>query len=425
MMLKLFLLFIFSLYVLITGIKILKQNILFGGTYFFLYLYSIFAQIGYGFFPEISEFVKAYFGKEYVYNFYWFNFLSFITFYFLFKIRFPLLKKKKPYKIVKSYRLSNFMLYIFIIVTIFIYELFYLITNYNSIAYGNASDSEFLNSSDSMYFVFSVIFKFMAALNIILYSQWRLKGEFNGLTFLKKKQILFAFLMYFFLFIFIAFKIGSRTDILALFLGILSFEYLLGINKIKLTKMFLSLLAVGSFLYFIQNNRVNEETKTLTATILLNDYYPPAHMLYTSMGLDYIKPFEVLKSNISNTFVKINYPYLQQPITELINSGVANRSQGYAFYLFTEGFVFMGYFGFIYNAFMLYLGLSIWYRIQNSTNKFYNIIIISTMCTQFANIARTQSSYFYKDIYMFFLPILILIYFSSGLRPRFSKNIRH
>ena len=136
------------------------------------------------------------------------------------------------------------------------------------------------------------------------------------------------------------------------------------------------------------------------------------------MGLGYVDFIEVITSNVSNTLFKLNYPYLQEPITEMINPGVANRSQGYAFYLFTEGFVFMGYLGFIYNAFMLYFGLSVWYRIQNSNNSYYSIVLISIMCTQFANIARSQSSYFYKDIYMFFFPVLILLFLCSGLRPR-------
>ena len=51
------------------------------------------------------------------------------------------------------------------------------------------------------------------------------------------------------------------------------------------------------------------------------------------------------------------------PITELIAPGVANRSQGFAFYLFTEGYVFMGFFGFIYkNAVLILLGFSTIYK---------------------------------------------------------------
>lgn len=416
-----FLLIVFSIFVLITGIKILKQNILFGGTYFFLYIYSIFAQIAYAFFPELSELSHAYYGKEYFYNFYVFTFLSFITFFLLFQIRFPKLKRKEKYNVVKKVRPVNYLIFIFFILLFLTYQLFYFYTNYDFISY-DQSNPQVIAEGGTMFFIFSVCFKFMAAIILILYAQYRLKKDYVGISYLKRYHVFFLLLIFLPLFYLIANKLGNRTDILALLLGILTFEYLMGFNKKKLLKMGLAVLAVMALLFYIQNTRGNQENHANIAyVILLNDYFAPAQMLYAAMGENYIKPIVVLVSNISNTLVKLNYPYLQQPITDIINPGIANRSQGYAFYLFTEGFMFMGYFGFIYNAFMLFFGLSIWYRIQNSANKYYSILIISIMCTQLANIARSQSSYFYKDIYMLFLPVLVLIYLSSGLRPRFVK----
>ena len=155
---------------------------------------------------------------------------------------------------------------------------------------------------------------------------------------------------------------------------------------------------------------------------LFKDYFAPAHILYAAMGLNYINPLEVIYSNLSNSLILLNYPYLQAPVTELINPGVATRSAGYAFYIFSEGFIFMGFFGFLYNGFMLMTGASIWHLFKNAKNKYYSFLILAIMSTQFANIARSQSSYFYKDLYIIFLPVLIVFYLSSGLRPKFFHS---
>ena len=419
-MFDIFLLVFFSVFVLISGIKILKKNVLFGGCYFFLYLYSIFAQIGYCFFPEFSELIYAYFGEEYFYKFYFFNFLSFLSFYLLFKFRFPLLRKRRKYDVVKVFSSLNYLFFLVLIFCFLVYQTYYLITYNDSITYTNASNPDFLASSNLMYFIFSVGFKFMAAISLIFYSQLRLKKHFKYISYASRPLIFMFFISTVTLFFIIANQLGNRTDILAFVLGLLAFEYLLGFNLKKFFRLIILLLPIFFILIYIQSSRSNSINEGGVAQIILiNDYFSPAHMLYSAMGLGYIDTIEVITSNLSNILFKLNYPYLQEPITEMINPGVANRSQGYAFYLFTEGFIFMGYLGFLYNSFMLYFGLSVWYRLQNSNNSYYSIIFISIMCTQFANLARSQSSYFFKDIYMFFIPVLFLVFLSSGLRPKF------
>jgi hypothetical protein len=180
------------------------------------------------------------------------------------------------------------------------------------------------------------------------------------------------------------------------------------------------------FLLYIENTRGegNESLSELSSTqkFILKDYFGPAHMLYAVIGLDYIDPVFVVKSNFANSLILLDVDYLQMPITEKINPGIANRSQGYAFYLFTEGFFFMGFWGFIYNSLMLMSCLSLWHVISSSVNKYYNFIIICILSTQLANLARNQSSYFIKDILVFVTPLIIFIYFSSGLRPMLFKK---
>src|ERR1019366_5832191 len=96
------LLSLFSVLVLFSGWRISRKSLLFGGAYFFLFIYSIFTQIGYRFYPQLSDSLKAYFGEQYFLPFYTFNFLSFISTYILFSIVHPYLSKRTKYVVIRS-----------------------------------------------------------------------------------------------------------------------------------------------------------------------------------------------------------------------------------------------------------------------------------------------------------------------------------
>ena len=112
-MLDFLLLIIFSLFVLITFNLIRKRSLLFAGLYIFIFIYSIFAQIGYCYYPELSELIKAYFGKYYFYKFYFFNFLSFIIFNILFFWFFPYLNRIKKYEVSVDTKYKFYFVLIF------------------------------------------------------------------------------------------------------------------------------------------------------------------------------------------------------------------------------------------------------------------------------------------------------------------------
>jgi len=417
-----FLLIVFSIFVIITGIQLFKWNVIFGGAYFFLFIYSIFAQIGYCFFPELSELSKAYFGQKYFYIFYAFNFLSFISFYFLCKIS-NLKKERTPkFKVIQGESKNNYYLFVFFVLFFCLFMLTYFIGNYNTINYANAGDENFINSQGALYRVFTMSFKFMSPLCLILYVQWRSKSTNRSFSRFKKSTTLFFLITFLSMFVIFANKLGSRTDILAFGLGVLVFEYSLGFDLKKVLAVLMCGLMFTVFLLYLENSRTESsyEYSSSFEAFLMKDYYAPAHMLYTALAYDYVKPLEVIASNFCNSLFLMNHPYLQAPITDLINPNVATRSAGYAFYLFTEGYIFMGYLGFIYNALMLFCGLKIFQFLASSDNKYFNHIIIAIICSQFANIARSQSSYFIKDIYMLFIPVYIMIFLSTGFRPKFT-----
>lgn len=425
-MVDLILLAVFSFFVLITGVKIIKKNLHFGGLYFFLYIYSIFAQIGYCFFPELSMFIKAYFEKPAFYLFYFFNFASFLAFYILFRLFYPTIQKFKKLELVNIKNKYLIVLFIMFLVWFYSYLFIYFISHLSNINYSNASDPEFLKSQGISYQIFAISFKSLAAITLIFYVQMRLKEYFPIITFLSKNQSLILFLFSIILLVIISNQIGSRTDLVAFILGVLVFEFKMGLTGKKVIAMILGLSFSLVFLLILEQTRLNgnvqENDFGFAQKFLLKDYYSPAHMLYTVINFNYIDPIYVLYSNFSNSLIGLNVDYLQIPITELINPGIANRSQGYAFYLFTEGFIFMGYFGFIYNGMMLFAGLTTWYILYNTHNKYFNYLVFSLLSTQIANLARSQSSYFYKDILFFLMPMLFIVFLSSGIRYNFFKK---
>ncbi|WP_152439884.1 hypothetical protein [Arcticibacter svalbardensis] len=314
------------------------------------------------------------------------------------------------------------MIFIIIISVMWLFLFFFSITRGNAIDYNTAYDEDYVDAQGPLYKLFRIGFKLMVPISVILYAQARFKSKFNQISYSSSSLITFIAVAFIGLFLFLANKLGSRSDIVALTLGVLILEFKLGLNLKKILTIGALGFGLVLFLLYIEQTRTESSIEDLSFAhkFLLKDYYAPAHILYAAMAYDYVKPFEVIQSNISNSLIMLNYPYLQAPVTDLFNPGVATRSAGYAFYLFTEGYIFMGNLGFLYNGFMLMVGLSVWYLIQNSSNKYYNYIIVAIMCTQLANLARNQSSYIYKDIYIFFIPILVILYFSSGLRPKFK-----
>jgi hypothetical protein len=213
--------------------------------------------------------------------------------------------------------------------------------------------------------------------------------------------------------------------LLALTISIIIFEIKASSNAkrdkrkilLRLSALALVVLLSLTVLEYARTDSSPDE-KPLTEVILYKDYYPPSHILMAAIEYNFVNFSEVLKSNISNSLIKMNYPYLQTTVADIFNPGVSTRSSSYAFYIFSEGFIAVGWFGFLYNAIVVFLGLSLWKALALSTNEYYNLFVLALISTQLANIARSQSSYFVKDLYTIYLPGLLLFYLATGLRPK-------
>lgn len=419
-----YLLVSFLLVYAVCFIYIIKNDIIFGSIYFFLFIYSIFALIGYSEFPQLSVLLSAYFGEEFVNLYIAFIGFSFLSFFICFKLMYRKFFHRPSYGIIRSESNYGFVFILFFALhTIFLYS--YFLGYGQDLSYENVSNEIFKSDKGVVFQLFMHAFKLCPSLLLLLYF---LCVNFDSLgsrvSVFKLKIMLFLEL---FIFVVIATQVGNRTDILALTISVIFMEYIQAVFSVSYREQLIRRLKYFVFFGFLMLALMQyiESTRNVGGQfalegwekLLMKDYFAPAHILFAAIALDYVDPWTVLKSNIANALFMLDQPYLQFHVMELFIPGVAQRSSSYAFYLFAEGFIVMGWLGILYNGIIPFLGISIWRFMGNSNSKIYNVMVLSLISTQFATVCRGQSSYFIKDIYIFFIPTLILLYFATGLHP--------
>lgn len=392
---------------------IFKRERIFGVYYLFLFVYGIFAQVGYIYVPELSVLISAYFGAEI-----WIPStriiilslaLIFLLFAFCWKkivILMPLTFSVRAQKILFLEKSA-----IIFLIAIVCYQALYLILNIQDINWYTNQDEDF-RSDNVAYALFLFLFKFSVAINIVLYAIVR-----DRLGAYARSIYVMLFSSCLCLFLFIAFRLGNRTDLLAFALG--SFVYHLyrdGFDFRKFIKITGLAFLLFVILYFIETARYKDDGLQLDfwASIIAKDWYAPAHILFAAVRYEVIDPIEVLTSNISNSLIMIGYPYLQYGVTEIFNPGVATRSAGYAFYILTEGYMFMGEMGFVYNAVLIVFGFAAWKKFASTENKYFNNFLLGLMGCLLVNLVRGQGSYFIKYFYTFVIPGVYLYAALSG-----------
>jgi hypothetical protein len=335
--------------------------------------------------------------------------------------------RRPAYKVVHSLPRLSVIFYIAVIGHI-IFITLYLYSNYDLISYANAYDPVFQSSHELLFIIFGIAFKQSVAVNIILYFMLRVKTR--DTPHINRTIVLILSLLELTLFVIVSLKLGNRTDPISMMLGItfMEIELIRGVQN-KLFNILILTLVMGVFLYglvMIESGRSQEgaQAGSFAEKILFQDYYAPSHILIAAMGLQFVDPVEVIASNSANAFILLKHPYLQEIVTEKFNPGIATRSTGYAFYLFSEGYLALGRLGFFYNGLVIFLGVSLWKRLSYSNNNYYNLFMLSLVATQAANIVRGQSSYFIKNIYIIFLPAMFLFFLGTGLMPWIGSRIQ-
>tara|TARA_R110002051_G_scaffold16182_2_gene48944 strand:+ start:750 stop:1943 length:1194 start_codon:yes stop_codon:yes gene_type:complete len=373
---------------------------MFGIYYFFLFIYSIFALFGYLFLPGLSESIYAYFGDDVGYEAAYFCFASLAGFFFL---NYALLRRRKVTRVVSvsiSPSITPIGLATLGVLTV-VFTIM-LIINFEQLSWYL---SDYVGAMGAGISIFLALYKISVGLLLVCYCIVR--SNINS-----GRVFVVLSLLYFLAFAIASIRLGNRTDPAAFMLGVMVFE--LGRRKLSFRTFFwtgaagiVAVIALSLIEHFRYAGGGGE--REFVARIVQNDYYAPAHMLFAAIAYDFVRPIEVIKSNSANAFILLNYPYLHETVTDLFKLNVATRAQGYAFYIFTEGWMALGKLGFIYNWIIPTAGLMLWRNIARTNNPFVNNVIISLMACMTINLVRSQSSYFVKYIYTFIIPALLFL----------------
>ena len=391
---------------------------------------------GYLLYPEISQLVlKMYFEVTPLTYASAFTTLSLVSLYLGYRhistpISTPIRFELKQSKALPGFFLLVAILFICILAAVFSYYA-------DVLSYANASDEDFLVSAGLGYKIFWQLYKFSTFILLSLYALTRskaFKSRFDRVVLLSVTYV------YFVLFLLITAAVGSRTDPLALALGVLAYEYyfrrfLVGrvvaskSKNSRSSRWGVALKVVGFSCATVAALTVLEisrsggaitrddlETSTVAQAFLLKDYYWPFHVLIGAISHNYIDPAAAIASNVGNSLIFLGVDYLQYFVVEQWTLGSVTRTASPAMYAFTEGFVMLGWLGFIYNGIVWALGISLWRLCSRSNDEKFNALAFAITVAVAATVARTQSSYFIKDIYLWFLPTLALYAVATGVR---------
>jgi hypothetical protein len=405
---------------------IFMRDRLIGAYFFFLFLYAFPAQFGYLYFSEGSLLIQAYFDEGPWLPSTILIMLSALSFLGLFAFGRRFLLRLIPVSLAarparRPRRAAQLTLAV--LLPVVGYLSIYFALNFEEISWFTAQDEDLLNESLG-FRVFIACFKMMVGLVVVLYALARhRRSKFPP------RLVWSAFGLCALLFVVIAFRLGNRTDLLAAGLGIALFESLnTRFTWRTLTKGALGALALLGLLLLVEALRYGREPQSvdLATAVLVKDYYAPAHMLFAAVAHAFVDPIEVVRSNTANALVMMGVPYLQATVTDLFRPDVATRSAGYAFYVFTEGYLFAGPLGFLYNGLVPLAGLLLWKKLASTSDPQVNAVLLALMACMIVNVVRGQTSYFIKYLYTFILPSLVVYTSLAGvsLRLRWKKARR-
>lgn len=420
----------------------------------FLVLYSLPSQVGYMLVPDLSSLVGMYFGETAGTQGAIFTGLSFLSLALFRKSVYSSIAQSAelstvPFRKYTDIAVMAASVHLTLLSSLFIYF-------FDDISYQLASDEEHLESLGPLFSIFVYLFKLSTFINIANYNVARWKIISNTR---KRATFYLIALLQVFLFIAISAKFGNRTDPLALTIAIVCMELGGSTSSIrkndgsmkatskagralsaKTLKVFGVICFVGvviallSLLQITRNNSGESVRQTpenlfgvspFLVAVLFQDYYSPYHVLLGAMANNFVAPLTVIQSNVANSVVFLKVPYLQEYIVNYFNPGTVTRTASPAMFLFAEGYVFAGWLGVIYNGVVISACLGFWRLLTNFRQPEVSSLM-TTMCVAMAaNVARSQTSYFIKDLPLWFIPAYVYYSLFIGAKPwaiRFRKK---
>jgi len=419
------------------NVMVKRQDDLHAFAFFVLYIYTIFAQIGYAYFPELSIFIGAYFGPKLFYEYWLFIFLSFFFTYAIYLKVTIIGKNRILFKVQVSN--SKYRQNIFFFITIVLFLSLFIFFNLKRSQFAWGAGNPMVSQWFGLGFgLFSICVFYLYVL-------------FRNKSFKKKtRQLsLFLFLIFISFIITVSIAAGARSNILYFFLTLFFYEVTPLINTIRFHKklLFISLflgIPLINGLMIISNvretgatnltfstllksnkNDENSSNKSLSENIILQDYYTPSHLLFISMHYNIVDPIETLKSNLANSFIFFKYPYLTQTISK-INGNDYERGEGWGYYFFVEGYNALGWFGIFYNAIFWNLCMGLWCLLTKSDNHNFNKIILSVLTLLIVGAMRSgQTCSFIHQFWLILIPAFILLSFATNSKIVILKNKKY
>lgn len=216
-----------------------------------------------------------------------------------------------------------------------------------------------------------------------------------------------------------SYQAGSRSSMLGLLMGIV-FMFLADRKLNFKTIMLVGLLLFGGYqltasAFQLRSGR-SQIDRSNRYSILTQDYAGPEVNTIAVVKYHYVDPWELLKSQFLKTFPYVKYPYLYVTVGELFAPGVVNKTEGYGFYVLTEGYICAGQFGFFYNAIFIGGLLLYWRRLGRTNDSMFNRFILSFMMMSVFAVVRTQSNFMIRNTYMQIFPATIMYAWLMGVK---------
>ncbi len=389
--------------------------------YFILYLYMLPDEVCCGYFPFLLQMGEV--GRIYV-PFYIYSSLSIFLFWFvLYKCA------GRGRTITCIYGSTNYqsrymnrnairvrMVYMLIFLTL-LSQMIFMYACFEDISYHHLASVEY-KSSHPLLDTASTLHDISYPMIFLLLFKVRL--------FKKKKRIFCIFLLLWALVQNTYFGIlaGSRSSLLAILMGVLFIFY--GNKKVSIG-LLVKILIVGATTAFVFSNiRFTrsggaEDDSAKEYVLLQQDYIGPEINTIAAFKYDVIIPVELISSNFMKIFPFNDYPYLYITMADIFAPGTSDANAGYGFYLFTEGYLFAGKLGFLYNGIFLAFLLFIWRRLGRTNDPNFNTFIMAVMISFFFAMVRSQSSSFFRNMWSQLLPMAFLYSWFMGVGVNYKR----
>lgn len=390
-----------------------------------LFIYTIFTQIAYVNYPEIPAAAKVYFGPE-VFKEYWvFVFLSFVA---TAALRWLIAHKDgTDSRSTVGIRLPS-LAFVTVAALYLVSLAVAFAVFYSDIRYANVSNSWV-----------GYLINIQPVVILALFIKARTSPP-NVSGVVTRALGVSAFI----LFIVVSFRTGQRLAALSLLVGIAFFELSPFSRMRKKTPRLLGLLTGVIVFLFVadkvveQRNEFSGETPigaiwtAITSTgsdsnlsperILQLDYFAPSSLIFVSLYHDLVIPGEVLRSNVANALVFIGYPYLSNTFAEFVSPSAYSRNESYGYYIMTEGFNAVGWWGIVYNAIVINAGTKLWELFTKSRNAEFNRSMKAMLALLMIGLVRAQSALFFRNTYLLIFPAVILIALAHENWPRWLRS---